>query len=226
MLNRRGFIAAATGLSSLATIEGLPTSASRSMSYQALDVLGHPPSSALIVNGCHPIAPERVILETESTMLDERRQKLDVSLRLMKQLTAHYRVSHLARRWATCLASKVEPCQGGFSLLRQFQDGSMIEPYNRTVDWWLVLFPQGAKWGTTELAFGMICHIFPPPPFDLLGVKLRAWDLATRVGASIVSLTGGDTWSDLARMDRSIAAHAVNRAISAALPSVIRPLQE
>lgn len=217
MLNRRGFIAAATGLSGLATIDGPSTLASSSMSYQALDVLGHPPSSSLVEKGCHPISPERIIVEHE---------RRDFSLRLVKELTAHYRVPHLARRWATCLARQAELCQNGFSLLRQFQDGSVIEPYNRTVDWWLVLFPKGAKWGATDPVFGMICHIFPPPPFDLLGLKLRAWDLASRVGTNIVSLTGGDTWPELARMDRIVAAHAVNRAILAVLPSAICPLQE
>lgn len=151
--------------------------------------------------------------------------KLDTIFRMMGHMTHYYRTPRLFAKWSIGLARREglgsTGVGRGFALIHQFQDDAPVQPKNGAVDWWLILFPSGVDWESFdgEPVFGMIAHVFRPRPFDSLGLKMRAWMLATIVGQQIGASPAGDGWSYIARLDRSHAARLVNAAIYSALPS-------
>lgn len=145
--------------------------------------------------------------------------KLDPIFRLIRVLTDHYRVPHLFSKWATMLAKREAlgstGMGHGFGLLHQFQDDGMVPLVNAPVDWWLVLFPGGIEWEAVDgkPVHAMIGHVFATNHFQLPGLKLRAWELASRA----VREFDADTWTWIAGLDRIAAAQEVNRALIRAL---------
>lgn len=141
--------------------------------------------------------------------------KLDLIFRLMRVMTDYYRVPQLFPKWATMLAKREALAStglgNGFGLLHQFQDDGLVEPVNAPLDWWLFLFPGGIEWGAGEPVFAMIGHVFPAHHRRLPGLKLRAWELASRVGM------GRDDWASIADIGKNKAARIVNQAILLAL---------
>jgi urease alpha subunit len=67
----------------------------------------------------------------------------------------------------------------------------------------------------------MIAHLFESAQSKGMGLRMRAWMLATMVGHQIGASPDGHDWLRIARLDRSLAAMTVNSAIHSALPSVV-----
>ncbi len=149
--------------------------------------------------------------------LDLSASKLDLIFRLMHVLSDYYRVPHLFPAWAIKLAKREAlgstGIGHGFGLLHQFQDDGLLQLMNPPVDWWLVLLPDGGEWdsGDHTPVFGMIGHVFPPHHMALPGLKMRAWELTTRVNWCVGREP--DAWKRIANLDRMAAAQVVNRAI-------------
>jgi hypothetical protein len=160
-----------------------------------------------------------------------RAGKLELIFRLMRVMTDYYQVPHLFPNWTAGLAKREElgstGMGRGFGLLHQFQNEGMVQLTNAPVDWWLVLFPDGADWGSLddESVFGMIGHIFPPHHRELPGLKMRSWELTYRAAHHIVTDADRGGWARIARTDRITAAQVVNRATLLELHRDCRPRQ-
>lgn len=143
-------------------------------------------------------------------------EKIDPIFRLMREMTDYYGVPHLFPKWATMLAHREALASTGighgFGLLHQFQDDGMVQLTNSPVDWWLFLFPQGVRWEAVDdrPVFGMVGQVFPPNHFRLPALKLRTWELSSRVGWQIAKTDG---WERIAKLDRLTVAQVVNQAI-------------
>lgn len=137
-------------------------------------------------------------------------KKIPTILGIMRAMTDYYSVPHLIGNWATGLARREAlgstAISHGFGLIHQFQDDGLVQPTNGAVDWWLILFPGGIEWGAVDdkPVFGMFAHVFLPTPLVSASVKLRAWMLATCIGGSIETFTGGYSWANIAHMDQLI----------------------
>jgi len=152
-------------------------------------------------------------------------EKLSLIFRLVRAMTDHYQAPHLFPGWATGLAKREAlgstGMGHGFGLLHQFQDDGLVRLTNAPVDWWLVLFPDGAEWESfdDQPVFGMIGHVFPAHHRDVPGLAMRTWELTYRVAGHVANSLDGGSWARIARMDRIAAARAVNRATLLALRS-------
>lgn len=155
-------------------------------------------------------------------------KKLPTIFGIVRAMTDYYSVPHLFENWATGLARREAlgstAIGHGFGLIHQFQDDDPVQPMNGSVDWWLVLFPGGIEWDAADdkLVFGMIAHVFSEQSGNVAGIKLRSWMLATCIGGSIQTFTGGYSWANIAHMDQLLAARRVNRALLSQVQSIVR----
>ncbi len=227
--------------------EGALTNHERTIvSVGSLDLLGRPRSWSLVRRGLHPISPERVVVLTDrggdgwasqnrvaEARLEERlaylalpAEKFHLIFRLMHVLADYYRAPHLFEPWAIRL-SKREALGStglglGFGLLHEYQDDGDVVLMHPPVDWWLCIFPEGVGWGAFdgEPTHGMIGHVFPTHHASLPALKLRAYELTSRVGLAVTRAGQGfdpTAWRRIATMDRINAARTVNMAIGRCL---------
>lgn len=161
----------------------------------------------------HPISPERVvILGDGGTFSGEKAHWID---RLAKVLSDHYAIPSTG--WANGIAWREalgSTAMGhGFGLLHQFQDSQQIRLETPPVDWWLFLFPNGIAWNSfdDEPVFGMIGHIFSPGHLNEPALKLKVYELTSRIGYDVMR---SDGWRAIARLDGAEAARQVNLAVA------------
>lgn len=149
--------------------------------------------------------------------------KLDPILQIMDVMAGYYRSPQLHARWSRGLACREAlgstGLGRGFALVHQFQDDAAVQTRNDHTDWWLILSPTGTDWSSFdgEPVFGMLAQAFPAPHSSGMGLRLRAWYLATVVGHQVGASPG---WPHIARLSRPHAARIVNRAIHTALSSI------
>jgi hypothetical protein len=142
-------------------------------------------------------------------------EKLDLIFRLMRVITDYYRVPHLFPKWARGCARRESLASTGFyrgaAMPHQFQSEGTVLVNNPPVDWWTVLFPEGANWNAIddEPVFAMITHVFRERHTELPGLSFRVWALTQGVAFGKTA----DDWKRIAQMDRINAAQAVNREI-------------
>ena len=157
-----------------------------------------------------PILPERVVI-LGSQLPAEKARWID---RLVKVLADHYGIPWA--EWANGMAKREALASTslgqGFGLLHQFQDNQQIRLETPPVDWWLFLFPNGIEWDAIDdqPVFGLIGHVFPPDHIDMPALKLRVYELTTRIGREVMR---SDGWRAIARLDGEAAARKVNLAV-------------
>ena len=168
--------------------------------------------------------------------------KVNVILHLMRALTDYYRVPHLFDDWATGLAGREglgsASIAGGFAMFHQFQrvehmrqvipsdvpravlqQNGNLKPLRLAtspIDWWLILCPEGIDWESPDgqPVYGMIGHVFPSDYFDFPGTTMRTYCLTDAIGR-VIGIDPIDNWARIARMDKAIAARAINQVVLA-----------
>ncbi len=156
-----------------------------------------------------PISPDRVGIFNGSA--EPKAHWID---RLAKVLTDHYAIP--SSGWANGMAKREALASTslghGFGLLHQFQDRQHIRLETPPVDWWLFLFPNGIEWNAIDdqPVFGMIGPVFPPDHIEMPALKLRVYELTTRIGREVML---SDGWRAIARLDGESAARKLNLAV-------------